>query len=69
MGGCGSTVLQRNSLGSPERPRKAQQWCPGRMQMLICHGLTHPFEKAGNTDALNFVPTHACKGSFGVPPR
>lgn len=71
-GGGGVGVY--TAAGKPSRePREARgggrALDPVWVLMLICGGLTHPCEKAGSREALNFVPSHACKGSFGIPSK
>lgn len=44
---------------------RGPQRSPVGMPMPLCWGLTRPFEKAGNREALDFAPTNACKGSCG----
>lgn len=60
----------RETLSTARRgPGGGRALDPVWVLMLSCGGLTHPCEKAGSREALNFVPSHACKGSFGIPSK
>lgn len=65
--GWGSTVLQGNSLGSPERPQGGQAVVSGVGADAYLPRPHSPSKRQATQHSI-FVPTHACKGSFGGPP-
>lgn len=47
----GVSLALQGLCGGAERPAGGQQQIPAWMQVLLCDGLTHPFERAGNREA------------------